>query len=178
MRTNPKTECHKLSVLTPDRQTLEKQMHNNLQKAIEHAHVDDFENLGNFMDLLVSKFCETEAEVKKQQEWDKKMEHRLTYFGCSDIALDVNARKAVVGNKRINLTIKELDLLTCFLENAGTVLSRDTLLEHCGIKSVYGGKRGVDTLINRLRSKLGESAYSIKTLRGVGYQFEPANNGH
>ena len=103
--------------------------------------------------------------------------HRLTVFGCSDIFLDVDARMAVVGKKRINLTIKEFSLLTCFLENAGTVLSRDTLLENCGMESSDEGIRGVDTHINRLRSKLGEAAYSIKTVRRAGYRFGRAENG-
>lgn len=175
MRTKPQLE-----VLTPDRQILEKQMHNNLQKAIDHAHPKDLPHIGSIVEMMVSKICEREAERaddKQQQKWDKKMEHRLTVFGCSDVALDVDARSAVVGNKRIKLTIKELSLLTCFLLNAGTVLSRDTLLEYCEMESVYGDLRGVDTTINRLRSKLGEAAYSITTVRGVGYRFGLAKNG-
>ena len=172
MRTKPQLE-----VLTPDRQTLEQQAHDNLQKAIDHVLPDDFEHLVNLMEMLGLNVCRAEAEEKKQQKWDKKMERRITVFGCSDIYLDVDARKAVVGKKRINLTIKEFNLLTCFLLNAGTVLSRDTLLEYCGMKPTDRGLRGVDTTINRLRSKLGEAAYSIKTVRGAGYRFEAAKNG-
>ena len=161
----------KLNVLTPDRQTLEKQMHDNLQAAIQHAHPKDFEYIGNLMELLVWKLCESEEERKKQQKWDKEMERRLTVFGCCDVSLDMDARKAVIGKKRINLTIKEFNLLRCFLENAGTVLSRDAILEYCGMNPGDGGARGVDTHIQRLRSKLGEAAYCIETVRGIGYRF-------
>ncbi len=89
------------------------------------------------------------------------------------ISLDMYTYQAFVGKKRVNnLTITEFNLLDCFLENAGTILSRENLFEHCDMNSFTGSVRSVDTHIQRLRSKLGKGGYLIKTVRGVGYRME------
>ena len=77
-----------------------------------------------------------------------------------------------VGKKEVDVTLTELHLLVCFLGNPGKVLSRDTLFEKCGMCSIVGSARSVDTHIQRLRRKLGVAGYRIKTVRGVGYRLE------
>ena len=89
------------------------------------------------------------------------------------ISINFDTYHVYVGKKRVNVTITELNLLDCFLKNAGTVLSREALFEHCGMTNPLSGSlRSVDTHIQRLRRKLGKAAYSIKTIRGVGYRLE------
>ncbi len=78
----------------------------------------------------------------------------------------------VVGGKKLNLTVMEFRLLTYLLNNAGATVTRTDLYDYCGMQHLYSMSRPVDTLICRLRKKLGKAAYSIKTVHGVGYRLE------
>ncbi len=88
------------------------------------------------------------------------------------ISLDTDTYQAFVGKRRVNVTITEFNLLDCFLENAGTTLTRAVLLSAVWDESYQRVERTVDTHIGRLRSKLGKGGYLIKTVRGVGYRME------
>ena len=66
--------------------------------------------------------------------------------------------------------MKEFDLLACFMEHAGLVLSREQLLEQVWGLEFPGGTRTVDQHVAQLRAKLGD-ALTIETLRGVGYKM-------
>jgi len=66
--------------------------------------------------------------------------------------------------------MKEFDLLACFMDHAGLVLSREQLLELVWGLEFPGGTRTVDQHVAQLRAKLGE-ALRIETLRGIGYKL-------
>ncbi|PZQ84033.1 MAG: DNA-binding response regulator [Ancylobacter novellus] len=93
------------------------------------------------------------------------------------LVADLDARTVVDSSgQRVNLTTAEFDLLTCFLERPGRVLSRDQLLDWT--RGRPGGDpfdRTIDVTVSRLRSKLsqglGEAAQPITTVRNVGYLF-------
>jgi DNA-binding response OmpR family regulator len=70
----------------------------------------------------------------------------------------------------LDLTMKEFDLLACFLENAGLALTREQLLEQVWGLEFPGGTRTVDQHVAQLRAKLGR-ALTIETLRGIGYKL-------
>jgi two-component system alkaline phosphatase synthesis response regulator PhoP len=81
-------------------------------------------------------------------------------------------RETRAGDRVVELTAKEFDLLAFLLRSPGIVFSRDLLLE-----KVWGYDRPVDTRtvdshVRTLRAKLGEAAGIVKTLRGVGYKAE------
>ena len=88
------------------------------------------------------------------------------------ISIDMDTYRVYVGKKRVNLTIMELNLLACLLENAGKTISRADLLSTVWDQSYVRTSRTVDTHIQRLRRKLGKAAYAIRTVRGVGYRME------
>ena len=67
------------------------------------------------------------------------------------------------------LTLKEFDLLACFLEHPGVVLSRERLLELVWGLEFPGGTRTVDQHVAQVRAKLG-GAVTIETVRGIGYK--------
>ena len=90
----------------------------------------------------------------------------------SRISLHTDTYRAFVGQKRVDLTIMEFNLLACLLENAGRTLSRADLLSAVWGQSYRGTTHTVDTHIYRIRSKLGRAAYLIKTVRGFGYRLE------
>ena len=71
----------------------------------------------------------------------------------------------------MSLTLKEYELLKYLLENLGTVLTRDQLLNYVWGYDFDGETRTVDVHIRTLRQKLGEAVEMIKTIRGVGYRI-------
>ena len=77
--------------------------------------------------------------------------------------------------RRINLTLKEYELLKIFMENPGLVFTRDQLLYNVWGAEFAGETRTVDVHIGTLRTKLGKCGSCIETVRGVGYRFEAAS---
>lgn len=91
------------------------------------------------------------------------------------IFIDRNARKVMVQQEHIVLTLKEYEVLLFLIEHHGQALSREQLLEHVWGLGYSGSLRTVDTHIKTLRMKLGKADY-IETVWGIGYKFEvPAN---
>lgn len=74
--------------------------------------------------------------------------------------------------KRIQLTLKEFELLRKFMENPGRVFTREQLLQSIWGGSYIGETRTVDVHIGTLRTKLGSCGDYIETVRGVGYRME------
>jgi DNA-binding response OmpR family regulator len=87
-----------------------------------------------------------------------------------EVVLRRDAREASRAGVALDHTMKEFDLLACFLENAGLALSREQLLERVWGLEFPGGTRTVDQHVAQLRAKL-EDAVRIETLRGVGYKL-------
>jgi DNA-binding response OmpR family regulator len=87
-----------------------------------------------------------------------------------DVELRRGAREATRSGAALDLTMKEFDLLACFLDHAGLVLSREQLLELVWGLEFPGGTRTVDQHVAQLRAKLGK-CLRIETLRGVGYKL-------
>ena len=76
-----------------------------------------------------------------------------------------------VDNKKINLTLKEYEMLCLLLKNSGTVLSRTQLLNQIWGYEFDGESRTVDVHIRTLRQKLGTAGDLVETVRGVGYKI-------
>ena len=77
-----------------------------------------------------------------------------------------------VDGQRIELTLKEFELLRVFLKHPGRVYTRDQLLEKIWGSDYLGETRTVDVHIGTLRTKLGPCGEYIRTVRGVGYRME------
>ena len=75
-------------------------------------------------------------------------------------------------SQRVELTLKEFELLRLFLEHPGRVFTRDQLLEQIWSTDYLGETRTVDVHIGTLRTKLGPCGDYIRTVRGVGYRLE------
>ncbi|MGH9066328.1 MAG: response regulator transcription factor [Acidimicrobiales bacterium] len=86
------------------------------------------------------------------------------------LQVDTGTRSCTVGGRAVELTRRELDLLTALLRRPGVVLSRRQLLE-AAWGTVYVSEKTIDVHLARLRSKLG-SALSVSAVRGVGYRLE------
>lgn len=91
-----------------------------------------------------------------------------------DLELNTKAHIVLVSGARIELTLKEYDLLRTFMENISQVFTRDQLLGKIWGADYIGETRTVDVHIGTLRTKLGKCGDYIKTVRGVGYRMEDA----
>ena len=94
-------------------------------------------------------------------------------LASGDIELRRDSREVTVSGAVVELTSKEFDLLACFLEHPGIVLSRERLLDLVWGMTYPGGTRTVDVHVAQLRRKLGDPE-SIRTIRGSGYKLLPA----
>lgn len=90
---------------------------------------------------------------------------------AGDIVLSLSDRTVTADGREISLTYKEFELLALLLENKGTVLRRDTILDRIWGYSFEGGTRTVDVHVRTLRQKLGDAGAVIETVRGVGYKI-------
>ena len=103
---------------------------------------------------------------------------RRTHDSASDVlevgGITVNkaAHTVTVDGRNIDLSFKEFELLTYFMENQGLALSRDKILNYVWNYNYFGDARTIDTHVKKLRSKMGEKGNYIKTVWGMGYKFE------
>ena len=88
------------------------------------------------------------------------------------IRIDKAAHSVTVDGQPIELSYKEFELLTYFVENKGIALSREKILNNVWNYDYFGDARTIDTHVKKLRSKMGEKGDMIKTIWGMGYKFE------
>ena len=88
------------------------------------------------------------------------------------IIMDKAAHTVTIEGKQIELSFKEFELLTYFMENQGIALSREKILNHVWNYDYFGDARTIDTHVKKLRSKMGDKGDYIKTIWGMGYKFE------
>lgn len=86
--------------------------------------------------------------------------------------MDKAAHLVTVESERVDLSYKEFELLSYFIENQGIALSREKILNHVWNFDYFGDARTIDTHVKKLRSKLGKCGGYIKTIWGMGYKFE------
>ncbi len=88
------------------------------------------------------------------------------------ISIDKAAHQVKIDDKEIELSYKEFELLSYFIENQGIALSREKILNNVWNYDYFGDARTIDTHVKKLRSKLGEKGNYIRTIWGMGYKFE------
>ena len=88
------------------------------------------------------------------------------------ISINKAARSVTVDGESVDLSYKEFELLTYFMENKGIALSREKILNSVWNYDYFGDARTIDTHVKKLRSKLGGKGDLIRTIWGMGYKFE------
>ena len=96
-------------------------------------------------------------------------EKNLEYGG---IVLNRSAHEVIIDGEKVDLSYKEFELLSYFMENKDIALSRERILNHVWDYDYFGDARTIDTHVKKLRSKRGEKGKYIKTIWGMGYKFE------
>ncbi len=103
---------------------------------------------------------------------------RTSGFSADDIlragSIEINkaAHEVTIDGKSVELSFKEFELLTYFVENQGIALSREKILNSVWNYDYFGDARTIDTHVKKLRSKLGDKGDYIRTIWGMGYKFE------
>ena len=88
------------------------------------------------------------------------------------IEIDKAAHIVRIDGNEIELSYKEFELLTYFVENKGIALSREKILNNVWNYDYFGDARTIDTHVKKLRKKMGEKGDYIRTIWGMGYKFE------
>ena len=91
---------------------------------------------------------------------------------ASGIESNKAGHEVTIDGRAIDLSYKEFELLTYFMENQGIALSREKILNSVWNYDYFGDARTIDTHVKKLRSKLGDKGDYIKTIWGMGYKFE------
>ena len=108
-----------------------------------------------------------EAILRRTNQFDEE-----EILEAGGIVLNKSAHSVTIDSKDVELSYKEFELLTYFLENRGIALSREKILNNVWNYDYFGDARTIDTHVKKLRSKMGEKGDLIKTIWGMGYKFE------
>ena len=102
----------------------------------------------------------------------RQVAEQPTSLAVGPVELWPSRRMATLAGEPLSLTMREFDLLAFLMHAPGEVFSREVLLRRVWGWDFDGGSRTVDVHVQTLRSKLGEHASLIQTVRGVGYRME------
>ena len=114
------------------------------------------------------------AILRRTYRQDYQSHSQTITLKHKDLSIDAERRMATIGQKQLELTMKEFDLLLFLMRNPGHVYSRDHLLDNVWGQDSFVGARTVDVHIRRLREHIEADASQpqyIKTVWGVGYKF-------
>jgi two-component system response regulator RegX3 len=113
--------------------------------------------------------------VLRRSPRDRSLDASGDAIEVGDVALDPDRHEVVIRGATVQLPLKEFELLELLLDNAGRVLTRETLIDRVWGSDYVGDTKTLDVHIKRLRSKVEDDPSSpsrIVTIRGLGYKFE------
>ena len=129
-------------------------------------------------DYLAKPFgmMEMVSRIKAVLRRSSPKQEKLLSMG--ELELNLSEHTVTSSGKRVQLTLKEFELLKLLVLSRGKVLTRDFLLDRIWGYEFYGETRTVDVHIRHIRQKLGDDAHYIETIRGVGYKFNDRQENH
>ena len=119
---------------------------------------------------MLEMVARVKAVLRRTQPLKEEDKNSLLHLGI--LTIDNIGHTVTVNKEKVELTLKEYDVLNLLCKNQGRVFSRDDLLNHVWGVDYDGESRTVDMHIKTLRQKLGEAGAMIKTVRGIGYKIE------
>ncbi|MBM9432688.1 response regulator transcription factor [Flaviflexus equikiangi] len=121
------------------------------------------------------RLAELMARVRALLRRGSGEESEQDILSAQDVKVDVSAHRAWVNGKELHLTGKEFDLLTVLIRDAGSVVSREDLMEQVWGSDTASSTKKLDMHVSWLRRKLGDDAAEpkyVSTVRGMGFRFE------
>lgn len=110
-------------------------------------------------------------KVKKLLKLDDNNIYKFENF-----SFDIKKGEITINGENSELTRREIQFLEYMIKNKGIIFSRDYLLNEIWRFDFEGDDRVVDTLVKRIRKKLGDYSFLLKTIRGMGYSFDENKN--
>ena len=131
------------------------------------------------LELCADDYIAKPFSVREVMARVKALLRRVAYTSPQDdeiirngeLTIDSENYEAFLNGEKIQFTLKEFELLKLLAQNIGKVLTRDFLLDRIWGYEFLGETRTVDVHIRHVRAKLGDMAYIIETIRGVGYKM-------
>jgi len=109
------------------------------------------------------------AAVLRRKAGNESPQQQL--FNAGPLAIDQSRHEITLQGKSVNVTPTEFKLLTALAAARGRVLSRDQLTDRVMGADVYVTDRAIDVHVTAVRKKLGDFAWMVHTVRGVGYRL-------
>ena len=114
---------------------------------------------------------ELSARVRNLLKRSRAVVPETVSVSAGEVAIDRETREVISCGEKIELTLKEFELLSYLMDHMNRVVTRDELLDHIWGYDYDGETRTLDMHIKTLRQKLKSGGQQIKTVRGVGYRF-------
>lgn len=146
-------------------------------KPVPELIICDDESFDQTVDLLMNPHIQVISSKSELKEVNARIHSLLgdtnsEKIEFKDLIINLKTYEAKAGNKLLDLTFMEYELLKFFIEHQENAWSREQLLEKVWGYDYFGGARTVDVHVRRLRAKLGEKRSDwIKTVHSVGYKF-------
>ena len=121
----------------------------------------------------LKELCARVKAVVRRKDYINPSSSADDIIGIGDLTVNLAKRTVTKGDRLLDLTMKEFDLLTILIQSKGRVLTRDQLMEKVWDVEYCGDARTVDVHVRYLRQKVEDEADKpkyIKTVRGMGYR--------
>ncbi len=123
-------------------------------------------------DYLTKPFDLAEFEARVRALLRRGAGTRASQLSIGNLRLDLNGRRAWLGDEALELSARELGVLEILMLRAGQVVNKDQLAEKLTSWDDDIGANAIEVYVHRLRKKLERADLSIKTIRGLGYLLE------
>lgn len=133
---------------------------------------DELEGYKLLADEYITKPFSPKILVARVEAILRRVTNKDMKLSAGGITIDKSAHIVKIDDKDIDLSYKEFELLTYFIENQGIALSREKILNNVWNYDYFGDARTIDTHVKKLRAKMGNKGELIKTIWGMGYKFE------
>lgn len=112
------------------------------------------------------------AILNRYSNKQNQVEESMKILEYNGLIINLSEHSVYVNKNKIDLTLKEYELLVYLMENMNVALKRESILEKIWGSNDHTNERTLDTHIKSMRKKIGEYADNIITIRRVGYRFE------
>ncbi|WP_294658238.1 response regulator transcription factor [uncultured Fusobacterium sp.] len=138
------------------------------------SDADEYTGLSIGADDYITKPFNLKILLLKVKKLLKLDDNNIYKF--ESLSIDIKKGEININSESIELTRREIQFLEYMIKNKGIIFSRDYLLNEIWGFDFEGDDRVVDTLIKRIRKKLGDYNFLLKTIRGMGYSFDENKN--
>lgn len=138
------------------------------------SDADEYTGLSIGADDYITKPFNLKILLLKVKKLLKLDDNNIYKF--ESLSIDIKKGEININSESIELTRREIQFLEYMIKNKEIIFSRDYLLNEIWGFDFEGDDRVVDTLVKRIRKKLGDYNFLLKTIRGMGYSFDENKN--